>query len=495
MDAGEPQRRYSTWDVVEKVGLFISIASGLFGIALLAKSSADAMFSLIVSEQPFETIREFYWSPDSTQIAFWQGTIFPFSGEGSSGGLYLMNADGSGRRQVFGGELGNSIAWSPDGQWLAFSTPFTSLSQSESGIILLDINNGASRRIFNLDQGLVCQLAWSLDGKRLAFVIDQSSDGGLGVIDSDGNNMRQIMHQEDFILDLVWVTDREIAFLVDKSGSEESYLVDVDTGEQKPFQIDDEFWKKRWSPDGRWRLADALAPDDGEIYIEDSYGYIRQLTFDKLDKGMAKWVGNRVAYRVFSGVFDYETQYIVDLQDLKVQRLYPPVELQDLTCPEKLRSNSNGEIRATLLNFGLETLDVQLEITWLSEESKGTSLLLDEVNFLHTFSPTKTMPIQLSPNEKAEVKWKISKMQNTKGGYGVLDFTAISGDDGVKWSNKQCEIWLADLPYQQPAFWLIWIGVLGGWVLARPWKHGTQRLLLAIGGLLIWGAVYTLNWI
>ena len=147
------------------------------------------------------------------------------------------------------------------------------------------------------------------------------------------------------------------------------------------------------------------------------------------------------------------------------------------------------------MNFGLETLDVQLEITWLSEESKGTSLLLDEVNFLHTFSPTKTMPIQLSPNEKAEVKWKISKMQNTKGGYGVLDFTAISGDDGVKWSNKQCEIWLADLPYQQPAFWLIWIGVLGGWVLARPWKHGTQRLLLAIGGLLIWGAVYTLNWI
>ena len=57
------------------------------------------------------------WSPDGSRIAF-----APFSHLGSVG-IYVMNADGSGRRQIT--ETANADgepAWSPDGRRIAFTS-------------------------------------------------------------------------------------------------------------------------------------------------------------------------------------------------------------------------------------------------------------------------------------------------------------------------------------------------------------------------------------
>jgi Tol biopolymer transport system component len=56
------------------------------------------------------------WSPDGQQIAF-------ASGAATDHDLFVMNVDGTGRRQLTSGPANDRVpSWSPDGRTIAFST-------------------------------------------------------------------------------------------------------------------------------------------------------------------------------------------------------------------------------------------------------------------------------------------------------------------------------------------------------------------------------------
>jgi len=113
------------------------------------------------------------WSPDDKQIAF----------SGTHGGitdLYIVNADGSGMRQLTNDEYGDlQPAWSPDGKKLAFATdrsPETNLSIlkfSKWRIAVMDLQSGAIEVLPN-QGGLNLNPAWSPDGRQLAFISDRT---------------------------------------------------------------------------------------------------------------------------------------------------------------------------------------------------------------------------------------------------------------------------------------------------------------------------------
>jgi Tol biopolymer transport system component len=113
------------------------------------------------------------WSPDDKQIAF----------SGTHGGitdLYIVNADGSGMRQLTNDEYGDlQPAWSPDGKKLAFATdrgPETNLSIlkfSKWRIAVMDLASGAIEVLPN-QGGLNLNPAWSPDGRQLAFISDRT---------------------------------------------------------------------------------------------------------------------------------------------------------------------------------------------------------------------------------------------------------------------------------------------------------------------------------
>jgi Tol biopolymer transport system component len=113
------------------------------------------------------------WSPDDKQIAF----------SGTHGGitdLYIVNADGSGMRQLTNDEYGDlQPAWSPDGKKIAFATdrgPETNLSIlkfSKWRIAVLDLQSGAIEVLPN-QGGLNLNPAWSPDGRQLAFISDRT---------------------------------------------------------------------------------------------------------------------------------------------------------------------------------------------------------------------------------------------------------------------------------------------------------------------------------
>jgi Tol biopolymer transport system component/uncharacterized protein YjdB len=123
------------------------------------------------------------WSPDGQWIAFSssRGTAGP--GRGS---IWLMRADGSDKRQLTvhpGNGYDLSPSWSPDGLRIAFQ---------RGGVSIVTV---ASGEVTNLGlPGTAIQPAWSPDGRHIAFAWQPSEPGAgdwqLYTVRADGTNMR-----------------------------------------------------------------------------------------------------------------------------------------------------------------------------------------------------------------------------------------------------------------------------------------------------------------
>lgn len=200
------------------------------------------------------------------------------------GDVYLMNADGSGLRDLTADEDDNgySLAWSPDSGKLAFAC------ESEHSICITNVTGGQVQRIPLSEAVEVRDLMWSPDGKQLV-VWNSQSDSGTQVyilnvddatlfplIDGTPNHFRYP----------VWSPDgNKIAFMVAKAEdnySGEIYVINADgTGvvdisaslqgsENTPV----------WSPDSRSIAFFSIQHQKGTfLYIARDDGTdIRQLT-------------------------------------------------------------------------------------------------------------------------------------------------------------------------------------------------------------------------
>jgi Tol biopolymer transport system component len=122
------------------------------------------------------------WSPDGSQIAF--ASTRPYNGAWH---IWVMNADGSGLRQLTGG-FSTSPAWSPDGTRIAYV-------DAGGGISVVEVEGGNPDRVTQPHAEVTDEHpAWSPDGTKLAFARRQTfeSDPQLYVVDADGSNERQL---------------------------------------------------------------------------------------------------------------------------------------------------------------------------------------------------------------------------------------------------------------------------------------------------------------
>lgn len=153
------------------------------------------------------------WSPDGTQIAF-------ATGSGTAGGVYVMNADGTGRRLVIDNEFASpgwgdycvcSPAWSPDGRTIAF----VRANYDEGfGIYTIEADGSGSPRPVPGGGWAQDRPEWSPDGARIAF--ETAGPGGdqiASVTPSGGDLEVHVINATGYVGAPAWSPDgRSLAF-------------------------------------------------------------------------------------------------------------------------------------------------------------------------------------------------------------------------------------------------------------------------------------------
>jgi len=150
----------------------------------------------------------FAWSPDSTQIAFVANG--DFIGMDQTSEIYVVNADGTDLRQLTDtGGVNLDPRWSPDGSQIVFwgyelgAFDDTSKPGLRSEVFRM---NADGSDLVNLTQnfGLDHSAEWSPDGEWIAFSSTRTLEGveprpGLFIMRPDGTDVRMLTDEPPFV--------------------------------------------------------------------------------------------------------------------------------------------------------------------------------------------------------------------------------------------------------------------------------------------------------
>ena len=246
--------------------------------AVMITSVAAAVAADVADpEQSFDPT----WSPDGRKIAF--------VGDGK---IYVMNADGSGKRRLtptrnaapdYRPDVGP--AWSPDGRKIAFETlrhagRFACSDGHPSAgcnweIYVMNADGSGQRRLTR-DPGQDRGATWSPDGRRLLF--NRASGPkrgalpGFYVMNADGSGQRRLAAATG---NATWSPDGRMIALSRGSGdARDVYLINADgSGQRRLTHSPGMDLDPTWSPDGRKiafvsrRERCPSAPSTGSSYV------------------------------------------------------------------------------------------------------------------------------------------------------------------------------------------------------------------------------------
>jgi Tol biopolymer transport system component len=197
-----------------------------------------------------------HWSPDGRRIVF-------FSHRDGNAEIYVMNADGSGQRNLTRTD-GNDAwpLWSPDGQRISFM----SRRDGNDGIYVMNAD-GSDQRYVAGGAGFP---VWSPDGQRIAFVSLRDGNVDIYAVNADGSDLRNLTRHAAYDGNPAWSPDGQtIAFTSLRSGVAEIHLMNADGSDQRNLKARVRGSAPGWSPDGR---KIAFTAGSTEVYVMNADG-------------------------------------------------------------------------------------------------------------------------------------------------------------------------------------------------------------------------------
>jgi dipeptidyl aminopeptidase/acylaminoacyl peptidase len=206
----------------------------------------------------FHFLTDAQLSPDGGRVAFAVRTVTP-ERDGYRSAIWLVPFDGAAAatRITAGPGQDTLPRWSPDARTLAFVSDRAAPGGTTDGkkrkpknIFVLSLDGGEARQLTSFDDDCG-DVAWSPDGRRIAFTVKDAKPGG-----ADDDAAPRVYERMRYKTDEGYLSDqrRRHIWLVEAAGSEPRRLTDGDWDDTQPS----------WSADGALIAYVSNRTDDRE---------------------------------------------------------------------------------------------------------------------------------------------------------------------------------------------------------------------------------------
>jgi TolB protein len=243
----------------------------------------------------------------ATQIAF----VSDRSGRKE---LYVMEADGSGKRGVTNNRSINLFpSWSPEGDTLLY----TSYRGGTPDLWMISRGRRQNGRFLAAPRAAKYRGAWAPNDGTVAVVLHQNQNTDIYLARENGGGLQRITHGRSIETSPTWSPDgRRLAFVSDQSGAPQVYVQDIG-GEPRRLTFQGSYnASPAWSPTGEWIAYASQAGGGFDIYLIDpTSGHVAPLVTGGRSDEEPHWApdGRKLAFTSNrSGTKDV---YTVDIGD------------------------------------------------------------------------------------------------------------------------------------------------------------------------------------
>ena len=206
----------------------------------------------------------------------------------SGSDIYSMNYDASGMNNLTGHQsIVTSPRWSPDGQYLAF----TSYKNGRPQVYLRNLKTGSERTVASFEGLNLCG-SFSPDSRKLLLTLSKDGNEDIYVLDISTMQIKRLTNSYSIDVSPTWSPDgQKIAFVSNRSGSPQIFVMNADGSGERRITFHGKYnTSPSWSPRGGKIAYEGLAGGRYQIFtVDEGGGSVMQMTSDNADNEYPSW--------------------------------------------------------------------------------------------------------------------------------------------------------------------------------------------------------------